>query len=231
MSKLDLRKTSHIPELSISDSESVLSDRSAADSVAISEKHIMDSGDSSGTVGISVKSSKAVRQPRRINIIGPPGSGKTTLARQLAEFYNLPLVHMDLFALSDEFNPMYDKPKFLKKTELECSKPEWVMEGVYKSTFKYRIPLADLTIYLDFSRRIYIYRVFKRRVEYWNIVRAEMPDGWDDKMTWPFFKYVWTFHKKETPHMKTELNKFKNENILIFNHPSKLREYLSTEYK
>jgi adenylate kinase family enzyme len=162
----------------------------------------------------------------RINIVGPPGAGKTYLAREMARIYDLPIVHMDYIAHTDLYNPMKDKPAFIHKISKEISKKKWIMEGVYKSTLVDRIPNADLTIYLDFPRHTYIYRVFKRRFQHRNKKRTEMPDYWVEKIDWGFFKYVWRFHKTQRPLINEIIREFSDKNIATIKSKKELKVFL-----
>jgi adenylate kinase family enzyme len=160
----------------------------------------------------------------RINIIGPPGSGKTTLARELASIYNLPIINMDKIAHTKKYNPLHDKPAFMTKIKTECKKDKWIMEGVYKSTLEYRMPRADMTIYLDFPKTIYVYRVLKRRVQYRNKVRPEMPSDWKERIEPAFFKYVLSFHKLQKPSYDEELSRHDGR-VITFKKPSDVKKF------
>ena len=165
---------------------------------------------------------------KRINIIGPSGAGKTYLARELSKIYSLPIIHIDAIGLSAKYGVFKDKPAFLKKVKKELESDKWIVEGVFKSTLGYRIPRAELTIYLDYPRRIYYYRVLKRRWQYRSKQREEMPDSWKEKIDRNFFKYVWSFHKNQTPFIKEELAKHPGANIVTIKNPKQLKLFLKT---
>lgn len=163
----------------------------------------------------------------RINIIGPPGSGKSTLARKLAAIYELPIVHMDSIGLSKKYDAMTKKPEFQAKIKKETEKDMWIIEGVYKKTLVNRVPRAELTIFLDYARHLYLFRIFKRRIQYHNKHRPEMNDDWKERLNWPFFKYVWTFDKQQNGPIKDILFEYKTSEIKIFNKPKELEKFLS----
>jgi adenylate kinase family enzyme len=182
------------------------------------------SGQETSTLVTSLRASDLMH---RINIIGAPGSGKTTLARKLSEIYDLPVIHMDYIGLSKTYDAMNNKPAFQAKIKKECEKERWIIEGVYKATLAYRVPRAELTILLDYPRYLYVYRVFKRRIQYHGKQRPEMIDGWKERINWPFFKYVWTFPKKQLGPIKDILSNHKESKIQIFRNPKELQKYVS----
>ena len=164
----------------------------------------------------------------RINIIGPPGSGKTTLSRKLSQLNSLPIIHMDNWGVEGKYNALNNKPLFTKKIAQECEKEKWIMEGVYKSTLVNRMPRAELTIFLDFPRRICIYRILKRRIAYHNKQREEMSANWKERINWVFFFFSWNFNKKERPKIKSELEKYPNQKIITLKSPKEVKNYLKS---
>lgn len=127
---------------------------------------------------------------KRVVIIGCPGAGKSTFSRQLAQATNLPLVHLDFYYHDDRFDYQHDKHEWRKLVALLADKERWIIEGNYKSTFELRFPRADTIIYFDYPRYISVWRTLKRRAQYHNKLRPEMPANWQEKISPEFMKFV-----------------------------------------
>ena len=89
---------------------------------------------------------------KRISIIGPSGTGKSTLARKLSERFSLP--HVELDALY--WQPNWEAPPtdvFLDKVSKSLSGDRWVTDGNYAAGVARDIVLtrADMVIWLDYT--------------------------------------------------------------------------------
>src|ERR1035438_9231421 len=135
---------------------------------------------------------------KRVLIIGSPGSGKTTFAAGLAKKTGLPLIHLDYYyhdRTKDYYNEK-NKPAWRAQV-MGLLKPEsWICDGNYSSTFPQRFKLADTIIYFDFPLYLRMYGIFKRRLEFRNKKRKDMPNDWRETADWEFVKFVWNFRKK-----------------------------------
>ncbi len=143
---------------------------------------------------------------KRIAVMGPPGSGKTTLAQQIAEITGLPLVHIDYHLFNNPDN-LLDKTAFNKQLKKLINQNVWVMDGEYISSDTSRLEKADLIIYLDMPRRVYFNRLLIRRVKYHKKNRPGLPDNWQERLDWDFMKYAWKYQKDKRD---TRLNLVEN---------------------
>lgn len=165
---------------------------------------------------------------KRVVIIGCPGAGKSTFSRKLAEKTKLPLVHLDYHYHDAKHDYENNKDSWRKLITSLVNKDSWIIEGNYKSTFELRFPRADTIIYFDFPRNIAVYRTLKRRVQYRNKLRPEMPDTWKEKISPKFMKFVWDFNKTERPRIYEILSKYKNNEVVIFKNPKQVQGYLDS---
>src|SRR5262245_19550670 len=88
---------------------------------------------------------------QRIMIIGGPGTGKSTLARRVAERLGLPVVHLDRHYWSLGWVAPEAAAWRCRVAELAGAEA-WVMDGNYSGTFDLRLPRAQALIWLDLPR-------------------------------------------------------------------------------
>jgi adenylate kinase family enzyme len=88
----------------------------------------------------------------RVVITGNGGAGKSWLARQLAERFGLPLIHLDdLYWAGDYGGAGRDKAEVYKEVERIALSEAWVIEGVYGWLLPATLPRATEFIFLDLS--------------------------------------------------------------------------------
>lgn len=130
----------------------------------------------------------------RILIIGCGGAGKSTLARQLGEKLNLPVVHLD---------KLYWKPgwvqesreEFDRKLAITLEEPKWIIDGNFNRTMPQRLKKCDTILYLDFSRWACLRGVIKRILTTYGSVRPDMGEGCPERFDLEFLRWVWNYNK------------------------------------
>lgn len=133
---------------------------------------------------------------RRIMIVGPTNSGKSTLAVAIGQKLEVPAVHVDLFRHAphtdwvprpeDEFQALHAEA---------IAEPEWVMDGNYSDLMVSRLGVATGVIALDdhLARRYWRY--------FWRTLankRAGALEGNRDSIKWAMIRWLWlTRHSTE----------------------------------
>lgn len=101
---------------------------------------------------------------RRIHIIGGAGSGKTTLARQLAQCLALPAYDLDEIAYENGAGAK--RPLEARRVDAHAiaDQPGWIAEGGFLWWTEELVAAADTVIWLDLPWRNAAWRVIKRHV-------------------------------------------------------------------
>ena len=157
----------------------------------------------------------------KIAILGHSGSGKSTLARQLGEKYGLPVLHLDRI----QFRPGWVETTREEKREkltafLDAHSGGWVIDGNYmKICAERRFAEADRILYLDFPRRICLFRVLRRWRMYRGVTRPDMGEGCEEKVDLEFLR--WVLRDGRTPDKLAEFRGVERR------YPAKFRHFVS----
>ncbi len=163
----------------------------------------------------------------RILIIGCGGAGKSTLARQLGDKLNLPVVHLDkLF-----WHPGWvesPKEEIDEKIMAEMEKPQWIMDGNYNRTLPERVKYCDTIIYLDFSRFACIRGVLKRIITTYGTVRPDMGEGCPERFDWEFLRWVWNFNRDKREKYYRLLNETEGIQTIVLKNRRMVQRFLQS---
>lgn len=164
----------------------------------------------------------------RISVIGCPGAGKTTFARELAEITKLPLCHLDLIYHDQTHEYKTNKKSWRERVLTETKRRQWIMDGNYKSTFDIRLPESDMIIFLDYPTHLSIMRAIKRRFQFRKKVRTDMPSTWKESLGKDFFMFILNFNHKIAPQIRSQLQSYKDKEVVILKSPHLAEVHLST---
>lgn len=126
----------------------------------------------------------------RVTILGFSGSGKSTLARQMGEYFKIPYYHLDKVQFVENWE-LRDRKEALQLVQEMLQKQQWIIDGNYSDfEFEKRLEDADKIIFLNYPRRICLYRALKRVIEFRGKSRDSMAEGCNEKFDLEFFWWI-----------------------------------------
>jgi energy-coupling factor transporter ATP-binding protein EcfA2 len=109
---------------------------------------------------------------KRIVIIGRTGSGKTTLARELAAALDVPHVELDALYFGPDFSTA-PLSVLRERTSAAIAGDRWVTDGNKRAVRDLVWPRADTIIWLDYPLAVSFWRLGKRALWRTAVLRAQ----------------------------------------------------------
>jgi len=166
---------------------------------------------------------------KKVLILGPSGTGKTTLCRELGEKMNLEILHLDEVYWKKDWENINKEDFDVALKNFLRKKDKWVIDGNYSNNahFKYRLDVADTIIYLDYGVNAALQGIHKRARMYKHITRSDMADGCIEGIDQIFLQYV-AFYDYRNKMLKAIVNRYKNKKkIMIFKSREKLHKWFN----
>jgi len=105
----------------------------------------------------------------RIWVVGCPGSGKTTLARSIAQQLGVPHVELDALYWRAGWRPRVES-EFQHEVDRVTETRAWVADGEYDSVRELLYQRSHSVLWLDPGLSTIIFRVFRRGIR--NVVQS-----------------------------------------------------------
>ena len=159
-------------------------------------------------------------------MIGAGGSGKTTVARTIAERLELPLVHLDALYWRPGWTPT--PPDEWRRVVAELvARPRWVIDGNYGGTLDMRLAACDGVVFLDLPRRVCVWRILKRRARYLGRTRPDLAPGCPERLTWEFVSWVWTYRNRRRGPILDRLRALTGRRVVVLSSSREVGRFLA----
>ena len=136
---------------------------------------------------------------KRVNVIGPPGSGKTFVSNAIGAAYGLPLVRLDALRHGTNWAEVPDE-LFLERVVAAAAEDAWVMDGSYPSVRPAIWERADMVIWTDLSKTVVMRQVICRSLRDWATGAESVPANRERLRNfvkpWHPMRWTWTNHAR-----------------------------------
>jgi adenylate kinase family enzyme len=132
--------------------------------------------------------------PERISIVGNTGSGKTTLAGQLADGLGYPHIELDALHWEPGWQPAPDDV-FRHRVRMATAQQYWIVDGNYSRVRDIIYERLQMLVWLDYPLPVNLWRLTRRGIqrvvsqeELWGTGNRESFRGqflsWDSLYVW-----------------------------------------------
>jgi adenylate kinase family enzyme len=170
----------------------------------------------------------------RVMVVGTSGSGKSTFSRRLSAKLGLKDIELDALFWGPDWTQT-PQPEFRLKIERAMEDHSgWVIHGNYSKVRDITWKKATTLVWLDYSRRVVFWRVFKRSVTR-ILTREPLWSGNTETFRKTFLSkdsiLLWSFQtyklRKEQYEELTKASEFSHLNIIRFKDPGEAAKFLA----
>jgi adenylate kinase family enzyme len=164
---------------------------------------------------------------QRVLILGPGGSGKSELAREIGRRTGLRVIHLDVVFWQEGWTPTPREEAIARLTALVATDC-WILDGNFlvEADAHERFARADTVIWLDLPRAVCLWRIARRLVRHRH--RPDLPDGCHETFDPEGIRWIWNYPKTDRPVVRDCLASVSPQaEVLHFTSRADVKEYLN----
>ncbi|MCT7964737.1 hypothetical protein NG799_00150 [Laspinema sp. D1] len=175
------------------------------------------------------------RNMKKIAIIGPKGSGKTTLAHHLGSIVNVEIIHADAI-LGQWRESVTTESHGKNRLESYLQQPAWIIEGNGDPTnpdfiYERRFAAADTIIWLDLPSNVCVWRLLKRLFQPEGRLRqfflSNYPQNIQEYGFLQGLSQTWNYMKQERSLVRQKIDQCcGDKRVFILRSPSEVKDFL-----
>lgn len=160
---------------------------------------------------------------QKVIIIGCPGGGKSTFARELHKRTGLPLHHLDMMYWNAD-RTQVPREVFQQRLEEVLRQECWIIDGNYNRTMEMRMEACDTIFFLDYPVEVCLEGARARK----GTKRSDLPwtEGEDEAVEEEFLQFIRSFQEDGRPQILERLEKYKDKQIFVFKSREEANRFL-----
>ena len=158
---------------------------------------------------------------QKIIVIGCPGSGKSTLSKELRDVTGLPLFHLDNIWWKPD-KSYISRVEFDQKLNEILLTDRWIIDGNYNRTYEMRFQACDTVIFLDYPVNVCMNGIKER------IGRSRTDIPWTERALDPeLVKLVERYETDNRPVILSLFEKYPDAAKFVFKSRLEAAEWMS----
>ena len=147
----------------------------------------------------------------RILIVGCPGSGKSTFAKELHRITGIPLIHLDMLFWNEDGTTV-EKSVFYERLTEALEEERWIIDGNYASTMELRMEACDTVIFLDYPVELCLQGIRDRKGKR----RSDLPWVEPEEDDEEFLEFIRDYPIQNRPEVLNLLNRYSHKRSFVF---------------